>query len=210
MSENVHTIATVLDNGRVMQLRTIEHDEQTLFCLADVCKGCGLASTAHAAKAIKEEFSCPTLNVGQVPTASGAKSAIFITEQQLYFVLLRGRSDAAKEFRFWVYQVLESIRAHGAYSHEDARDDFADDVSLAGVNLGHRGHHHASDLTASDMRFFRMCEATFRARGLRGEELSDALCVVVADLSGIDPLALIHLRTAKGLEPAKLLQAQLD
>lgn len=210
MSENVHTIATVLDNGRVMQLRTIEHEGQTLFCLADVCKGCGLTNAAHAAKTIKEEFSCSTLNVGQVPTPSGAKSATFITEQQLYFVLLRGRSEAAKEFRFWVYKVLDSIRAHGVYVSEQVREDMAYSVSSVRLNLSRRGHHHSSDLTASDMRFFRMCEATYKARGLRGEELSNALGEVVADLSGVDPMALAKVSQAEASEQAKLLPAQLD
>lgn len=98
-------------------IRTQVTDEgEPLFCLADICKVLNLANPTHAANAIKEEFSCPTLNVGQVSDPSGAKSVTFITEPQLYFVLMRSRSDNARPFRQWVVNdVLPSIRKTGKY-----------------------------------------------------------------------------------------------
>ena len=40
----------------------------------------------------------------------------FITEPQLYFVMMRSRAKIAREFRQWICnEVLPSIRAQGAY-----------------------------------------------------------------------------------------------
>lgn len=102
-------------NTNVIRTQVTE-DGEPLFCLADICKVLNLANPTHAANAIKEEFSCPTLNVGQVSDPSGAKSVTFITEPQLYFVLMRSRSENARPFRQWVVNdVLPSIRKTGKY-----------------------------------------------------------------------------------------------
>lgn len=99
-------------------VRTQVTDEgEPLFCLADICAVLELSNPTHTANAIKEEFSCPTLNVGQVSDPSGAKTVTFVTEPQLYFVLMRSRSENAKPFRQWVVnEVLPSIRKTGTYS----------------------------------------------------------------------------------------------
>lgn len=90
---------------------------EPLFCLADVCKALNLANPTHAANAIKEEFSSPTLNVGLVMDANNhSQQATFITEPQLYFVMMRSRSQVAHEFRQWICnEVVPQIRKHGSY-----------------------------------------------------------------------------------------------
>lgn len=99
-------------------IRTQVTDEgEPLFCLADICKVLELSNPSVVATQIKEEFSCPKLNLGQVSDPSGAKSVTFITEPQLYFVLMRSRSENARPFRQWVVNdVLPSIRKTGSYS----------------------------------------------------------------------------------------------
>lgn len=95
-------------------------DGVILFCLADVCTVLQLANPNHAVNSIKEEFSIPTLNVGMVTRPDGSRiEANFITEPQLYFVMMRSRAKIAREFRQWICnEVLPSIRAQGAYTQK--------------------------------------------------------------------------------------------
>lgn len=90
---------------------------EPLFCLADICEVLDLSNPSSVATSIKEEFSCPKLNLGQVEDPSGAKSATFITEPQLYYVLMRSKARKARPFRQWVVnEVLPTIRKQGYYS----------------------------------------------------------------------------------------------
>ena len=99
-----------------IRIITSENNE-ILFCLADVCAVLQLANPNHAVNSIKEEFSIPTLNVGMVTRPDGSRIEVnFITEPQLYFVMMRSRAKVAREFRQWICnEVLPSIRAQGAY-----------------------------------------------------------------------------------------------
>lgn len=99
-----------------IRIITSENNE-ILFCLADVCAVLQLANPNHAVNSIKEEFSIPTLNVGMVTRPDGSRiEANFITEPQLYFVMMRSRAKVAREFRQWICnEVLPEIRKRGAY-----------------------------------------------------------------------------------------------
>ena len=85
-------------------IRTMVDDQgEPLFCLADVCKVLELTNPTHMANALKEEFRCPTLNVGHLVDSLGRDQEVtFITEPQLYFVMMRSRSEATRPFRQWV------------------------------------------------------------------------------------------------------------
>lgn len=100
-----------------IRIITSENNE-ILFCLADVCAVLQLANPNHAVNSIKEEFSIPTLNVGVVTRPDGSRiEANFITEAQLYFVMMRSRAKVAREFRQWICnEVLPSIRKTGSYT----------------------------------------------------------------------------------------------
>lgn len=100
-----------------IRIITSENNE-FLFCLADVCAVLQLANPNHAVNSIKEEFSIPTLNVGVVTRPDGSRiEANFITEPQLYFVMMRSRAKVAREFRQWICnEVLPSIRQTGTYA----------------------------------------------------------------------------------------------
>ena len=90
---------------------------EPLFCLADVCKVLELNGTENTVRQLKEEFGCPVLNTAHLTDALGRdQQAIFITEPQLYFVMMRSRSDKARPFRQWVVsEVLPAIRKTGRY-----------------------------------------------------------------------------------------------
>lgn len=99
-------------------LRTLQDKNgEPLFCLADICRALELNGTENITRQIKDEFSCPVLKTGQVTDPSGTKTAVFISEPQLYFVIMRSRAAIAKVFRQWVVNdVLPSIRKHGIYA----------------------------------------------------------------------------------------------
>ena len=102
-----------------VQMRTQRDvNGEPLFCLADVCKVLGMNGTENTVRQIKEEFSTPVLNTGVVSRPDGSSiEATFVTEPQLYFVMMRSRSEFARPFRQWVTsEVLPSIRKTGAYS----------------------------------------------------------------------------------------------
>ena len=99
------------------QIRTIVGDDgEPLFCLSDVCKGAGVNQANKVAVAIKEEFGCPELNSAHIVDALGRQQdATFITEPQLYFVAMRGRSQVAHEFRQWICnEVIPQLRKRGS------------------------------------------------------------------------------------------------
>ena len=100
-------------------IRAMTNEQGTcLFCLADVCKTLALQNPTLTANQIKEEFSTPMLNIGMVTRPDGSSiEATFITEPQLYFVMMRSRAKVAREFRQWICnEVLPSIRKTGAYA----------------------------------------------------------------------------------------------
>lgn len=110
-------------------IRTQVTDEgEPLFCLADICKVLDSSQPNKVAEAVREEFGCPEqssehseqssdcLIIMPTDTGYGIKDMAYITEPQLYFVLMRSRSDKAKPFRQWVVNdVLPSIRKTGKY-----------------------------------------------------------------------------------------------
>lgn len=106
-------------------LRTQFSEEgEPLFCLADICEVLELTNPSSVATSIKEEFGCPKLNLGQVEDPSGAKSATFITEPQMYYVLMRSKAKKARPFRQWVVnEVLPAIRKQGYYAVKESNKD---------------------------------------------------------------------------------------
>lgn len=94
----------------------ITPEGEPLFCLADVCKGCGLSQPNKTAAAIKAEFEGAENFSYPLQTAGGVQSLTMITEPQLYFVAMRGRSQVAHEFRQWICnEVIPQLRKHGSY-----------------------------------------------------------------------------------------------
>lgn len=102
-------------------IRVEQNDKgEVLFCLADVCASLQLTNANNIVNQIKEEFSIPMLNIGMVTRPDGSRiEANFITEPQLYFVMMRSRAKVAREFRQWICnEVLPSIRANGTYTQK--------------------------------------------------------------------------------------------
>ncbi|MBQ8023250.1 MAG: hypothetical protein IJ254_03175 [Succinivibrio sp.] len=110
-------------------IRVEQNDKgEVLFCLADVCASLQLTNANNIVNQIKEEFSIPMLNIGVVTRPDGSRIEVnFITEPQLYFVMMRSRAKVAREFRQWICnEVLPSIRAQGAYVGNEIKNEVAD------------------------------------------------------------------------------------
>lgn len=104
-------------NCELGNIRVIIENSEPLFCLMDICRALDLSNPAMVANAIKAEFEGYKLNLHPLETSGGAQNFTFITESQLYFVLMRSKSIKAKPFRQWVTnEVLPSIRKTGSYN----------------------------------------------------------------------------------------------
>lgn len=127
-----------------MQVRMVEVQNEPLFCLLDICNSCGLTSPNKVANQIKEEFakwgelnSCNRETLGELNSPNPAKAdsielplvslpdalgrpraTTMVTEAQMYYVMMRGRTDSAVAFRAWICnKVIPSIRRTGSYIH---------------------------------------------------------------------------------------------
>jgi prophage antirepressor-like protein len=112
-NSNLSTYDFHKSNIRVI---TSENGE-ILFCLKDVCSTLQLSNINHVINQLKEEFEGGTLNVTPFKTQGGIQNVTFITEPQLYFVMMRSNSKIAREFRQWICnEVLPSIRKNGSFN----------------------------------------------------------------------------------------------
>ena len=100
----------IFNNPEFGSVRTITKDNESMFCLADVCKALEIKNATDVAKRLEED-EVTRLNLG---SQSGETN--FVTESGLYAVILRSDKPNAKKFRKWVTsEVLPSIRKNGGY-----------------------------------------------------------------------------------------------
>ena len=106
------------------QIRVIGDNENPLFCLRDICEILELTTPVRVLEAIKIEFEGGEFNSYPLQTNGGMQKATFVTEPQLYFVLMRSDKPKAKPFRQWVVnEVLPSIRKNGFYATANKSED---------------------------------------------------------------------------------------
>ena len=106
------------------QVRVIGSHENPLFCLRDICEVLEHTNSSKLLESINTEFGDGlTLSYPIIDTLGREQQATFITEPQLYFVLMRSDKPKAKPFRQWVVgEVLPSIRKLGFYGKEIPTD----------------------------------------------------------------------------------------
>ena len=113
-------------------IRVMGTSEEPLFCLVDVCKALELNNTSMAKRKLKatgikifEVRSELTNKHGK--TVAFMDNLTFISEQNLYRLIMRSTKPQAEPFQDWVCgEVLPSIRKHGGYilAHEgDTEED---------------------------------------------------------------------------------------
>ena len=110
----------LFENFELGKIRVKGDSENPLFCLSDICKILEIQNTTDTANAIKKEFDDALDLIYPILDNLGREQkATFISEPQLYFVLMRSDKPKAKPFRQWVInEVLPQIRKQSKYEYK--------------------------------------------------------------------------------------------
>lgn len=93
------------------EIRTITKDSKTYFAGSDVAKALGYAIPHKAV-----QTHCKGVLKWNIPTNSGNQDILFITEGDIYRLIMKSKLPSAEKFERWVMEeVLPSIRKNGGY-----------------------------------------------------------------------------------------------
>lgn len=103
----------IFQNEQFGEVRiAMNENEEPLFCLADVCKVLEL----RVVDAVQSRIKDAPIRFGVIDSMGRAQQMNFVTEKNLYKVIMRSDKLQAEPFQDWVCgEVLPSIRKHGAY-----------------------------------------------------------------------------------------------
>jgi len=85
-------------------IRFVEKDGEWWAVLKDVCDALGL-KTYDVSRRIKDMVSTHNLE-----TAGGKQQMLIVNEFGIYDTVFQSRKSEAKEFRYWVYEMLRQLR----------------------------------------------------------------------------------------------------
>ena len=109
----------IFKNNEFGEIRTLEQDDKPLLCGSDVAKALGYAIPS---KAINTH--CKGVSKMEVPTNGGIQQMLFITEGDLYRLIVNSKLPSAEKFERWVFDdVLPTVRKHGLYAKEELLND---------------------------------------------------------------------------------------
>ena len=101
----------IFKNPEFGSIRTLDHDGKVLFCGTDIAAA--LVYT-NPRKAVRDHTRGGTKC--SIPTTSGNQTMTFISEGDVYRLIVHSKLPSAERFERWVFdEVLPSIRKHGAY-----------------------------------------------------------------------------------------------
>ena len=101
----------IFKNPEFGSIRTLEHDGKVLFCGTDIAAALGYTNPR---KAVRDHTRGGTKC--SIPTTSGNQTMTFISEGDVYRLIVHSKLPSAERFERWVFdEVLPSIRKHGAY-----------------------------------------------------------------------------------------------
>ena len=139
------------------QVRILGDKENPLFCLKDVCEILGITNNSDVKVSIIKEFGDDLDLIYPITDSLGRQQkATFITEPQLYFVLMRSDKPKAKPFRQWVInEVLPSIRKTGSYTISQT-SVIVDELKLKELEL-----KRAEYLSSLAERYLNRCDGRY-------------------------------------------------
>lgn len=112
------------------EIRVAGTSEEPMFCLADICRVLELQVTPT-----KNRLNEKGVSLINTLTNGGKQNLVYISEPNLYKVIMRSDKPQAEPFQDWVCgEVLPSIRKHGAYATEDTIDKILNDPDF-GIKL---------------------------------------------------------------------------
>lgn len=102
------------------KIRTINEEDRVLFCGRDIASALGYANTKDAlarhCKGVVKRYL--------LQTSGGIQQARFITEGDVYRLIISSKLPAAEQFETWVFdEVLPAIRKHGLYAISDVAEN---------------------------------------------------------------------------------------
>ena len=101
----------IAEDAEFGKVRIIKDGERFLFAARDVAKALGYKRPADAVKQ-----HCKGVGVLSTPSAGGVQETKFITEGDVYRLIIRSKLPSAQRFETWVFdEVLPSIRRFGGY-----------------------------------------------------------------------------------------------
>ncbi len=101
----------VFKNNEFGEVRTAEENGKILFCGSDVARALGYAIPSKAVNT-----HCKGVSKMEAPTNGGIQNMLFITEGDVYRLIVHSKLPSAEKFESWVFdEVLPTIRKHGAY-----------------------------------------------------------------------------------------------
>ncbi len=112
----------IFKDERFGEIRVAGTSEQPLFCLADICRVLEIKNVSDCKSKLKQDGVVLTEGVSKTTNQYGVTTEqkvmlTFISEQNLYKVIMRSDKPQAEPFQDWVCgEVLPSIRKTGSYS----------------------------------------------------------------------------------------------
>ena len=108
--------------SRGKALRTFaDENGEPWFCAADVCEVLGYANSRQA---VQKNCRDKGVSSRDTLTDGGTQALTFISEGNLYRLIIKSRKPEAERFETWVMEeVLPSIRQKGGYISENATSD---------------------------------------------------------------------------------------
>ena len=111
----------IFNNEEFGKIRTVKKNDVVYFAGSDVAKALGYAIPHKAV-----QTHCKGVLKWNIPTDSGNQDVLFITEGDVYRLIMRSKLPSAERFESWVMdEVLPSIRKNGGYiaGQETMTDD---------------------------------------------------------------------------------------
>lgn len=105
----------IFKNEDFGEVRTILDGDTLLFCGSDVARALGYAIPSKAVNT-----HCKGVSKMEAPSPGGTQTMLFITEGDVYRLIVRSKLPAAEKFEHWLFdEVVPTIRKTGGYVAND-------------------------------------------------------------------------------------------
>ena len=116
----------VFNSEEFGSVRTAVIDKKILFCARDVAVALGYKRPAGAIS-----MHCKGVSVLATPTPGGVQEMKYITEGDVYRLIIRSQLPSAEQFEAWLFDtVVPSIRQHGVYITDPMLQKMVDNPGL--------------------------------------------------------------------------------
>ena len=122
----------IFNNPKFGEIRTAGTSEEPLFCLADICRVLDLQVTPTKNRLKQDGVTL----IKVIDSLGREQETTFVSEQNLYKVIMRSDKPQAEPFQDWVCgEVLPSIRKTGGYTAQQPLSPSELILRLAQMNV---------------------------------------------------------------------------